>query len=398
MSTSFRAFDGRFTAGYLQGYTQRQMLISHRGDSVYPRASRLNTAADTPGAAEEAALRAKRGCGEKGHAPIRANPPCIMFRDRVVPDAGERVAAHRRVRSIRRGADFINADEHYGRKLMKLVTYVSRPPTKVPARAGMPEDHAGVLHGDTILDLRVLGEWAGRHGVSLPKSGLPATTLALLQMGPDGMEIARAALDLAAKARTEDLTAEPGLAYALSEIDLRTPVPNHAVRRATSTPSSSTSRPRARRRGRSMIPEWYKFPVFYFSNTAALYGADEPIPFPGTAKRSISSWRWPPSSAAKAATSPPTTGPRYIAGYMVMNDWSARDRWRKEADAEHGTGQRQRLRLSLGPWLVTPDELDDRRIGAGKDERYDLAMTGAASTATSSPATTSRLSTTVSRR
>ena len=31
---------------------------------------------------------------------------------------------------------------------------------------------------------------------------------------------------------------------------------------------------------------------------------------------------------------------------------------------------------SLGPWLVTPDELEDRRIGSGKDERYDLAMTG----------------------
>jgi fumarylacetoacetate (FAA) hydrolase len=31
---------------------------------------------------------------------------------------------------------------------------------------------------------------------------------------------------------------------------------------------------------------------------------------------------------------------------------------------------------SLGPWLVTPDELADRRVGAGKEERFDLAMTG----------------------
>ena len=29
-----------------------------------------------------------------------------------------------------------------------------------------------------------------------------------------------------------------------------------------------------------MIPEWYEIAVFYFSNTAALFGTDEPIPYP----------------------------------------------------------------------------------------------------------------------
>ena len=52
---------------------------------------------------------------------------------------------------------------------------------------------------------------------------------------------------------------------------------------------------------------------------------------------------------------------------------------------------------SLGPWLVTPDELDDRRIGSGKDERYDLAMTGRIN-GDNSPATTPRPCTSPSRR
>jgi fumarylacetoacetate (FAA) hydrolase len=66
----------------------------------------------------------------------------------------------------------------------------------------------------------------------------------------------------------------------------------------------------------------------------------------------------------------------YIAGYMVMNDWSARDLQREEMKMNLGPAKGKDFATSLGPWLVTPDELDDRRLESGRDERYDLAMTG----------------------
>jgi len=257
---------------------------------------------------------------------------------------------------------------------MKLVTYVPRDPTKVPARAGIPEDHAGVLHGDTILDLRALGEWAARNGVSLPKAGLPTTTLALLQTGPDGMAVAREALDLAATARPEDLAAEPGLAYALADVSLRTPVPTPPTLRDFYVFEQHVKAARARR-GLGMIPEWYEFPVFYFSNTASIYGADEPIPFPRHSHEVDFELEMAAVIGREGRDIAADDGPSYIAGYMIMNDWSARDRWRKEAPLSMGPAKGKDFASSLGPWLVTPDELDDRRIGAGKDERYDLAMT-----------------------
>jgi fumarylacetoacetate (FAA) hydrolase len=131
------------------------------------------------------------------------------------------------------------------------------------------------------------------------------------------------------------------------------------------------------RRGLDMIPEWYQIPVFYYSNTAALYGTDEPIPYP----RHVADLDFELEIAAvigrEGRDIAAEDAPGYIAGYMVMNDWSSRDIWRNyEAKLQMGPAKAKDFATSLGPWLVTPDELEDRRIGAGKDERYDLAMTG----------------------
>src|SRR5438105_3886144 len=60
-----------------------------------------------------------------------------------------------------------------------------------------------------------------------------------------------------------------------------------------------------------------------------------------------------------------------IAGYCVMNDWSARDLQRREMKLSMGPVKGKDFATSLGPILVTPDEIGDRRSGCG----YDLAMT-----------------------
>lgn len=53
-----------------------------------------------------------------------------------------------------------------------------------------------------------------------------------------------------------------------------------------------------------------------------------------------------------------------------MNDWSARDVQREEMKVGLGPAKGKDFATSLGPWLVTPDELADRRAG----DRYDLTM------------------------
>jgi len=115
---------------------------------------------------------------------------------------------------------------------MKLVTYAQA------GAAHLAEGRAGVLVGEQVFDLAALGTWATRNGVVLPDvnavAGLPTTTLALLQLGPDGMAAVRAALAAAGKGRPEDVALEPGepvIAHDLRDIELRTPVPNPATLR-----------------------------------------------------------------------------------------------------------------------------------------------------------------------
>jgi fumarylacetoacetate (FAA) hydrolase len=123
-----------------------------------------------------------------------------------------------------------------------------------------------------------------------------------------------------------------------------------------------------------MLPEWYEIPTFYFSNTSEIYGHDQPVPYPvgcheldieleiacviGRAGKDI--------AVDEAA--------EYIAGYMIMNDWSARDFQRQDMKLNLGPGKGKDFATSLGPWLVTPDELAAWRSGHGASERYDMTM------------------------
>ncbi len=265
------------------------------------------------------------------------------------------------------------ATTHEGVDAMKLVTYVTSP------SAGRDEGRAGVLHNELILDVAALGLWAARNGTALPDiygtQGIPATMLELLKLGPEAMDGVRAAVETASKARPEDLTAEAGMAHKRADVTLRTPVPNPPTIRDFYAFEQHVKAARAKRNV-GMIPEWYEIAVFYFSNTSALYGTDEPVPYPRLSNELDFELEMAAVIGREGQDIAAGDAPAYIAGYMVMNDWSARDLQRHEMKMNLGPAKGKDFATSLGPWLVTPDELADKRVGSGGDERYDLAMTG----------------------
>ncbi|HEV2458395.1 MAG TPA: fumarylacetoacetate hydrolase family protein [Ktedonobacterales bacterium] len=256
---------------------------------------------------------------------------------------------------------------------MKLVTYITDPAT------GRDEGRAGILHGDVVLDLQTLVRWAARNGPALPPAGnergAPITMLDLLRLGPDAMDEVRDALATAVDTGSAHLQAEPGLLHTLGEVTLRTPVPNPPTVRDFYAFEQHVKAARTRRNA-EMIPEWYEIAVFYFSNTSALYGTDEPIPYPRASRELDFELEMAAVIGQEGSDIPADEAPGYIAGYMVMNDWSARDLQRHEMKLNLGPAKGKDFATSFGPWLITPDDLADKRIGAGKDERYDLAMTG----------------------
>src|SRR5919206_182351 len=110
--------------------------------------------------------------------------------------------------------------------------------------------------------------------------------------------------------------------------------------------------------------------VFEFTNHNAVYGPGADIPLPhtkaldyeleiacviGRAGRDIAE----------------EDAEEHIAGYTIMNDWSARDIQREEMSVGLGPAKGKDFATSLGPWLVTPDELEDQELSDG---RYNLTM------------------------
>jgi 2-keto-4-pentenoate hydratase/2-oxohepta-3-ene-1,7-dioic acid hydratase in catechol pathway len=54
-----------------------------------------------------------------------------------------------------------------------------------------------------------------------------------------------------------------------------------------------------------------------------------------------------------------------IGGYTILNDWSARDLQRDESAVRLGPAKGKDFASTIGPWLVTPDELADARAATG---------------------------------
>jgi 2-keto-4-pentenoate hydratase/2-oxohepta-3-ene-1,7-dioic acid hydratase in catechol pathway len=114
-----------------------------------------------------------------------------------------------------------------------------------------------------------------------------------------------------------------------------------------------------RARGLDMEPDWYELPVFYFSNPASVLGPDDEVPVPaGTAELDYE-LEVAAVIGVECADVTPDRWQDVVAGFTVMNDWSARDLQRREMALGLGPAKGKDFATSLGPVLVTPDELGD---------------------------------------
>jgi fumarylacetoacetate (FAA) hydrolase len=109
-----------------------------------------------------------------------------------------------------------------------------------------------------------------------------------------------------------------------------------------------------RLRGGEVPEAWYEAPVFYFSNPASIQGPGDPV-------------RRPHRSDAldfELEIAAVIGEEGEIAGFTLFNDWSARDLQAREMSVGLGTAKAKDFATSIGPWLVTPDELpiEDGRL------------------------------------
>src|ERR1700742_346802 len=125
--------------------------------------------------------------------------------------------------------------------------------------------------------------------------------------------------------------------------------------------------------GRVLKDTWYRIPAFYFACPSTVLGPYDDAP---AAHGSV--WQdFELEIAAVIGTAGKdlsvADAEQAIIGYMIFNDWSARDLQSLEGQLAIGQAKGKDSGVTLGPYLVTPDELEPYRRD-GKLDMYATAL------------------------
>jgi fumarylacetoacetate (FAA) hydrolase len=235
---------------------------------------------------------------------------------------------------------------------------------------GLPR--LGALRGDQVVDLAAARGWA-KVARGLPLEPLADSLFELIAAGPASWAYAHnllAILEGEDILQIQDPERRP-VAYRLDQVLLYPPLPRptglrdfYAFERHVLTAHSA--------RGKEVPVEWYRFPVFYFSNPNAIFGPGEIVPYPYYSRALDYELEIACIIGRPGRDIPAEEAAGFIFGYSILNDWSARDEQRLEMKVGLGPAKGKDFATSLGPWITTPDELSDRETG--RPGVYDLEM------------------------
>lgn len=232
---------------------------------------------------------------------------------------------------------------------MKLVSFI---PGKVDTlNLDLTQARLGVLKGEDIVDMALASN-----------NTLPQDMISFLEGGERTMEVARKLLE------------SSDASYKLSEVTLLSPVPRPTSMRDGYAFRQHVEAAR-RNRGVEMIPEFDLFPVFYFTNHNSVIGQGPMQVMPEHLKKLDFELEAAIVIGKKGRNIKASEADDFIGGYTIMNDWSARYLQMEEMKLSLGPAKGKDFATALGPWLVTKDELEAKKIDGADGDRYDLTMT-----------------------
>ena len=217
---------------------------------------------------------------------------------------------------------------------MKLLTYET---DKGP--------RCGVLQAENIVDVTGL---VGSNGHTI------RDVRGLLELGDSPIERVREALDKDTSASRLPLSGAKLLSPIVQPPTVRDFIvfEEHASSQGTREPNEV----------------WYRMPVFYFSNPLCIYGPDAEIPFPSASSQFDYELEIGCVIGKEGKDVPVADAMDHIAGFTLFNDWSSRDLQVDEMAFGLGPAKGKDTASSIGPWLVTTDEM----LPYLKDGRLDL--------------------------
>jgi len=231
---------------------------------------------------------------------------------------------------------------------MKLVSYTIKK-----------KDRLGIFHEGKVYNLKECALGLGYQ--------LPGRIRNFLRGGDDMMNQAKLVNYAIVEGKISSFVDDPNL-------KLLAPVPRPTSCRDAYAFRQHVATAR-RNRGVPMIPEFDQFPVFYMTNHNAIIGpgdvkleSDHFLQLDFELESAVVISKRGKNISAKEADS-------FVAGYMVMNDISARVLQMEEMKLNLGPAKGKDFATAIGPWLVTPDELEQFKIQTEFGNKYNLKMT-----------------------
>lgn len=239
---------------------------------------------------------------------------------------------------------------------MKLVSFRVSTPVGTFTRVG-------AIHHQQVVDLnmayvRWLADQQETQPQRLANAQVPPTMLEFLEGGPSTLAAARRAKDYVTTLSLSKGPFGETIMYAAVDVQFMAPLPNPSSLRdfiAFEEHIAATSK----KRGQAIPSEWYKAPVYYKGNHRTIIGPEEPLSWPLDTTKLDYELELACVIGRQGKNISERQVEDYIAGYTIMNDFSARDIQFQEMACRLGPAKGKDFATALGPCLVTPDEIAD---------------------------------------
>jgi 2-keto-4-pentenoate hydratase/2-oxohepta-3-ene-1,7-dioic acid hydratase in catechol pathway len=192
---------------------------------------------------------------------------------------------------------------------------------------------AGVVVDERVLDVATL----------LGEQGELRDVRALLELSQDSLTRLKSALD----------SARSSQGLPLASVRLRAPILQPPTVRDFMVYEGHATAGGTRK----LSDAWYRLPIFYFSSPLRIFGPEDAVPYPSASEQLDYELELGAVIGREGSNVAEADAWSYIAGFTIFNDWSCRDLQRDEMDARLGPAKGKDAATSLGPWIVTTDEL-----------------------------------------
>lgn len=241
---------------------------------------------------------------------------------------------------------------------MRLVTFTTETPLGTVRRLG-------ALVDDRVVDLRIafLAQLSsqgveGREAQRVAATTLPEDMESFIRVGLPGIAAAEGAIEFAKGAGPDELRGPgntPGIHLATA-VRILSPLSNaNSLRDFVAFEDHAKAG--AERRGDRLAEVWYERPIYYKGNHRSLVGPEADVPKPRFTNELDFELEVACVLGGSGRDLDEAQAEGAIYGFTILNDWSARDVQRLEMAARLGPAKSKDFATSLGPCLLTVDEV-----------------------------------------